>query len=138
VLALAAIIGTLACSEANAPATTANPGTPAPAASQSSKPQAAAPGAPVAGEPANVADIFPPGAGRDVVLNSCGSCHNLACSAIGQRTADRWKSLRESHKDKVSDADANAAFAYLQSHFNDGNPEPRVPAKFLQGGCTPF
>jgi hypothetical protein len=140
-LSLVALIASLAC-EAGAPARTAEPSLP-PAAAQAGRPQAAtaaqpAASASAAGEPANVADIFPQGAGRDVVLNNCGSCHNLACSAIGQRTADRWKSLRESHKDKVTDADATAAFGYLESHFNDTRPEPKVPPKFLQGGCTPF
>jgi len=86
----------------------------------------------------NIAELFPAGQGRDLVLNSCGSCHNLACSVIGQRTSARWDSLRESHKDKVSDTDALSAFTYLKSNFNDAKPEPKVPAKFLQGGCTPF
>jgi cytochrome c5 len=137
---LGVLIGSFACSEAGAPGTTANQSSPAPAA-QTGGAQAAAtpsPAAAAAGEPANVADIFPPGPGRETVLNSCGSCHNLACSAIGQRTAARWDSLLDSHKDKIPDADARAAFTYLKSHFNEANPEPKVPAKFLQGGCTPF
>jgi mono/diheme cytochrome c family protein len=136
-----ALVVTIACSEAKAPGNSSQASS---TSTQSSAP-AARPGAPAAQasapagpEPANVAEIFPAGQGRDVVLNNCGSCHNLACSAIGQRTAARWDSLRESHKDKITDADAVAAFAYLQSHFNDANPEPKVPAKFLQGGCTPF
>jgi len=134
-------VGLLACSDAKSPgnssqssSTQAQSSTPA---TQRAAPasQAAAPAGP---EPANVTEIFPAGQGRDVVLNNCSSCHNLACSAIGQRTAARWDSLRESHKDKITDADAAAAFSYLKSHFNDANPEPKVPPKFLQGGCTPF
>jgi hypothetical protein len=144
-LAIGALTSVLACS---------NTGTSTPAGGTGSSGAAAPPAAPAAArpatsaqaaapsgssaEPANVAEIFPPGPGRDTVLNSCGSCHNLACSAIGQRPAARWDALRESHKDKIPDADASAAFAYLKSHFNDANPEPKVPAKFLQGGCTPF
>ena len=82
---------------------------------------------------------MPPGPGREQLLNGCGSCHNLACSLIGQRTAERWDSLKESHKEKVPDpAELEAVFAYLKTRFNDANPEPKVPAKFLQGGCTPF
>src|ERR1700736_6842601 len=41
-----------------------------------------------AAAPATAADLFPPGPGRDAVLNNCGSCPNLACSAIGQRAAE--------------------------------------------------
>jgi mono/diheme cytochrome c family protein len=88
--------------------------------------------------PTTAADLFPPGAGRDVVLNNCGTCHNLACSTIGQRAAARWESLKASHIEKVSDADREAAFGYLAAHFNDSTPEPVVPPKFLAGGCTPF
>jgi len=84
------------------------------------------------------ADLFPPGAGRDAVLNNCGSCNNLACSTIGQRTRARWEALKESHKERVSDSDLEGAFAYLAGHFNDGKPEPVVPRKFLEGGCAPF
>jgi|SRR4051812_17207093 hypothetical protein len=143
-IALGALIGLVAC-EAGAPGKTGTNSSgssntaaakPAGAAAQSGA-VAAAP-TDGKGEPANVTEVFPQGPGRDVVLNNCGSCHNLACSAIGQRTSARWESLKESHKDKVTDADAAAAFSYLQSHFNDANPEPKVPPKFLQGGCTPF
>lgn len=135
--ALALALGTLAvafaCS-AEAPAPAANYGSaPAPAA-QAAPPPAAQQGATLT----NVAEIFPPGPGRDTVLNNCSSCHNLACSAIGQRPTSRWDELKEAHKDKIPDADATAAFAYLKSRFNDANPEPKVPPQFLKGGCTPF
>ena len=36
---------------------------------------------------------FPPTPQREAVMNSCGSCHNLACAAIGQRSPERWDSL---------------------------------------------
>ncbi len=138
-LTLTIAIGTIACSDAKAPANSSGPASSAAAKPAAPVAQSGAVGAPPAGpEVANVTEIFPAGQGRDVVLNSCASCHNLACSAIGQRTSARWDSLRESHKDKVSDADAATAFTYLKSNFNDGKPEPKVPPKFLQGGCTPF
>jgi hypothetical protein len=98
---------------------------------------AGADAAPVA-EPATVADIFPPGAARDQVLNNCASCHNVACAAIGQRTPERWNALKASHRDNVAGADLDAIFAYLNEHFGADKPEPRVPPVFLEGGCTPF
>lgn len=107
---------------------------PAPAGQQTAVPSSA----PAASGPATVAEILPAGAGREAVLNNCGSCHNLACSAIGQRTGARWDSLKESHVEKVSSGDLEAAFAYLKATFNESKPEPMVPAKFLEGGCTPF
>jgi hypothetical protein len=103
----------------------------APASSEGQAP-AAAP------EPRTVADIFPAGAGKDAVLNSCGSCHNVACSAIGQRTNERWDSLKASHKDNVPGADLDAIFGYLKANFNDSRPQPNIPPHFLEGGCTPF
>ena len=33
----------------------------------------------------SLASIFPPGPGRELVLNSCGSCHSAACAARGVR-----------------------------------------------------
>ena len=117
---------------ANAPpSTSANPG---------GAPAAAAPAAVAssAGEPQTEGDIFPPGPARDQVLNTCASCHNLACSAIGQRHHDRWVALKESHADKAGDADLEAIFAYLEANFGSSKPEPKVPARFLEGGCTPF
>jgi hypothetical protein len=108
----------------------------APAANTGTPPAAAADAA--AAEPATVADIFPPGPAREQVLNSCASCHNVACAAIGQRTAERWNALKESHRENVSGADLDGIFAYLSENFGADRPEPRVPPAFLEGGCTPF
>src|SRR5262245_19027592 len=136
--AFASILGALlianACSQVDAPAPGSQSAA-APASGQGAPPAASAASAP---EPASVAELLPTGPGRDQLLSNCASCHNLACSIIGQRTAARWDSLKESHKEKVSDADLEAVFTYLKTRFNDANPEPKVPAKFLQGGCTPF
>ena len=137
---LATLLGALlvanACSQVDAPAPGAQGSqSAAPPSGAAAPPAAAAAATP---EPATVAELLPPGAGRDQLLNGCGSCHNLACSLIGQRTADRWDSLKGSHKEKLPDAELEAVFAYLKTRFNDANPEPKVPAKFLQGGCTPF
>lgn len=104
--------------------------------SAASAPEPAAP-PPVA----SPAELFPDGAGRSLVLENCGSCHAVACSAIGQRTDARWDNLKEGHRDKVanmSEEDLETVFAYLKEHFNDSKPEPAVPPNFLAGGCTPF
>jgi hypothetical protein len=122
----------VACSEAEAPGT----GQSAAATTSSAAPAASA--AAAAPEPQTVADIFPPGAQREAVMNSCGSCHNLACSAIGQRSTERWKGLEDGHKDKVTSGDLHAMFEYLAANFNASRPEPKVPPRFLEGGCTPF
>jgi hypothetical protein len=65
----------------------------------------------------------------------------VACSALGQRSAERWDAIKEGHKDRLtsaSDADVNAMFEYLKANFNDTKPEPKIPAQFTAQGCTPF
>lgn len=124
------------CAEAGAPSVGSEET--APATSESAPPADAAVSSP---EPATVADFFPQGAGRELVLSTCGSCHAVACSAIGQRTSARWDALKVDHRDKVSSTsaqDLDSIFAYLKTNFNDARPEPRLPPHFLEGGCTPF
>jgi hypothetical protein len=87
------------------------------------------------------ANLFPAGPGRDMVVSSCGSCHSLLCVVRGQRTAQRWDTIKQSHRDKltsVSGSDLDTMFVYLKEHFNDTKPEPTIPAEFLQEGCTPY
>lgn len=99
---------------------------------------APAPATPPAAEDRTVADVFPEAPEKALVMNSCASCHNVACSAIGQRSAERWDALRDSHKDCVLGADVEAIFTYLKTHFGASKPEPKMPPAFLEGGCTPF
>jgi hypothetical protein len=99
---------------------------------------APAPAAAAAPEPKTVADLFPPGPEKAMVINNCASCHSVACSVIGQRTPERWDSLRDGHKERVANADVGAMFAYLKANFDSSKPEPKVPPAFLEGGCTPF
>ncbi len=128
------------CTQAAAPGN--KPQTSAPASQASAQsPRPATNDAVVAAVPATAADLFPPGPARALTLDNCATCHNLACSTIGQRPNARWDSLKKSHVEKVpglSDADLSAVFEYLKANFNDSKPEPKVPPKFLEGGCTPF
>lgn len=94
-----------------------------------------------ADQPETIGDLFPEGEGRTLVLNNCASCHAVACAAMGQRSPARWSSIEESHREHVpslSDQELETIFSYLQEHFDDTQPEPEIPAAFLQRGCTPF
>ncbi len=100
-----------------------------------------APPAAAQAEPASLEDIFPEGLGRSLVIDSCGGCHAVACSAIGQRTEARWRALEADHRDRASDMsddEYSALFQYLRANFDSTRPEPKVPPQFLEGGCTPF
>ena len=124
-----------ACAKSDQPAETPKSLTPLATASPAATPAAGA------AKAANAADLFPAGAGRQFVLDTCGSCHPVACSARGQRTAAQWDRIRESHADKVSaltTAQMDTLYAYLKANFNDTKPEPQIPAELLQQGCTPF
>ena len=133
-VAIGLLAGCLAmgCSDAGAPALEGGE-------AMGSEPMAATDAQPT--PPATIADLFPAGGGRDLVLNTCGACHAVACSVIGQRTATRWNSLKNDHRDKVSnlaEEDLESIFTYLTENFDDSKPEPMVPSHFLEGGCTPF
>jgi hypothetical protein len=131
---LLVVSAAVACTEAGAPGTDK----PAATTANNAAPAASAAPAATAPEPKTVAEVFPAGPQKEAVMNNCGSCHNLACSVIGQRTPERWKALEEGHKDKVSGADMHAMFEYLAANFNASKPEPKIPPRFLEGGCTPF
>jgi cytochrome c5 len=90
---------------------------------------------------ATLATLFPDGPGKELLLNTCGACHPVVCTALGQRTNTRWESLKKDHKDKLTSlpsADLDRIFTYLETNFNDAKPEPKIPSEFLQQGCTPF
>src|SRR5262245_5036263 len=117
---------------------------PSPSESTASQPPAGGGAAPApvanaaAAEPRAPADLFPPGEGRDLVVNNCTSCHNLACAAIGQRSSERWEALKASHREHVGDVNLDVLFGYLKANFGADKPEPKVPPHFLEGGCTPY
>lgn len=125
----------VACGKSDAPPAETPRAAPAASPSPSAAPAAGS------AQPANAASLFPAGDGRQLVLDTCGSCHPVACSARGQRTPAQWDRIRESHADKVSaltKAQMDTLYTYLKANFNDTRPEPQIPAELLQQGCTPF
>jgi hypothetical protein len=134
-----ALIAVLACGLLTAACGGGGAGTAErPAGAAPATPAPAAPAPSAAPEPTNAGDLFPEGPQKAAVMTTCGSCHNLACSVIGQRPPERWDSLQTSHKDHAPGADVAAMFAYLKANFDSSKPEPKVPPALLEGGCTPF
>ena len=100
------------------------------AAMQASKPEEQQ----AQGEPQSWLDIFPNAEGRDLVLQNCGTCHGFDRIVLGQRSQDRWESVKSGHRERtpgISDADYDKLFAYLAAHFNPSNPEPKIPAHLM-------
>jgi hypothetical protein len=90
------------------------------------------------GQKVNYDEFLPPGRGRDLLIANCSTCHPFVCALRGQRTAEHWRGVKRSHKDKVSglsEEDFEALFAYLADNFNDTKPEPELPPLLQNLGC---
>ena len=99
----------------------------------SSPPSAAATGGPTT--TLDMEAIFPPGAGRDLVLNNCLTCHSFVRFVLLQRTPEQWAYTKRTMRPQVphlSDAEADRLFGYLEQHFNDHTPVPVLPEWFLR------
>ena len=120
------------------PVATAIPATAVPAATAQPVPPAASP-TPGQSGTIDMNKIFPAGAGRDLFLNNCTSCHAFVCATNAQLTADGWGTIRANHLDKVggmSDADYATLFAYLIANFNDKKPVPVLPPELAGLVCS--
>lgn len=79
-------------------------------------------------------EIFPPGNGRDLVLNNCLSCHSIIRIVWGPRTEGEWQGVKLRHRDRVralNDDNFVALFAYLGENFSPDKPYPRLPQWYL-------
>lgn len=79
-------------------------------------------------------EIFPPGNGRELVLNNCLSCHSIIRIVWGPRTEGEWQGVRLRHRERVralNDDNFNTLFAYLRENFSPDKPYPRLPQWYL-------
>ncbi len=84
--------------------------------------------------------IFPPGPGREAVLDNCTSCHTFVPLVVLQYTQAQWDLSARNHRDRVprmSDADFKAGYDYLAKHFNPDHPVPVLP-KYLLDTWTDY
>ncbi len=115
-----ALAGCSRSSSAQAPAAGATVPTPAAAATTTTK--------------VDINAIFPPGPGRDLVLNNCTTCHTFVPIVVLQMTKESWERSSRNHRDRVtalSDADFTTVYEYLSSHFNPDHPVPPLPKELL-------
>ena len=86
---------------------------------------------PVSG-PAKVSldEIFPPGRGRELVLNNCTACHTFVPIVVLQMSREAWQRNSRDHRERVkalSDADFKILYDYLIANFNPNRPVPKLP-----------
>jgi hypothetical protein len=111
---------------------TAACGGPVPTAAREAEKPAAAASQPVK---VNLDEIFPPGPGRDLVLNNCQSCHVWVPIVILQMDKDAWRRNALEHRERVKglgDEEFKILYEYLSSTFTPERPVPKLPPELLQ------
>jgi hypothetical protein len=95
--------------------------------------------APTGGGKSNVSldinAIFPPGPGRDLVLNNCTSCHTFVPIVILQMTKEAWERNRRDHRDRVAgltEEEVETLYQYVTANFNPDRPVPQLPKELLK------
>jgi mono/diheme cytochrome c family protein len=82
----------------------------------------------------NMDQIFPPGRGRDLLLNNCTGCHTFVPIVVLQMTKEAWERNSRDHRGRVaalSDADFRTLYDYLIANFNPNRPVPKLPKELL-------
>ncbi len=82
----------------------------------------------------NMDEIFPPGPGREAMLDNCTSCHTFVPMVVLQMSQSQWDRNAMDHRDRVprmSDGDFKAAYTYLAKNFNPDRPVPKLPKELL-------
>lgn len=87
----------------------------------------------------NMDEIFPAGAGRDLVLNNCQNCHTFVPIVILQMDEDAWTRSSLDHRGRVealSEEDFKTLYTYLKANFNPNRPVPKLPKELLESWTT--
>ena len=82
----------------------------------------------------NMDEIFPPGEGRELVLQYCTNCHTITPIALARETPEWWANHRTQHRPRVvglSDQQADLIWSYLTKNFNPDRPVPDLPKELL-------
>jgi len=86
--------------------------------------------------------LFPPGPGRDLVVNKCGNCHSLApvvINVVGMDYTALWANMFEVHLTGyvtaygvvATEPEMELIFQYLLNTFV-GMPVPDVPQSWIE------
>ena len=80
-------------------------------------------------------EIFPPGEGRELVLNNCQNCHIWVPIVVLQMNETEWARSSGEHRGRVEalgDDDFKTLYAYLSSTFTPERPVPELPPALLE------
>ena len=83
----------------------------------------------------NMEELFPPGAGRDLILNNCQNCHTFVPILILQMDKDAWQRNSLDHRERVSnltDDEFKTVYQYLTTNFGPHRPVPNLPPDLLK------
>ena len=83
--------------------------------------------------------IFPQGAGRDLVLENCQNCHTFVPIVVLQKDKDSWQHWSIEHREKVqnvSDEQFKTIAEYLVTNFGPHRPVPQLPRELLDSWTT--
>ena len=86
----------------------------------------------------NMDEIFPAGAGRDLVLNNCQNCHTFVPIVVLQMDEEGWTRSSLDHRQRVnvSDDEFTTLYTYLKANFNPDRPVPTLPKELLESWTT--
>jgi hypothetical protein len=86
----------------------------------------------------NMEEIFPAGAGRDLVLNNCQNCHTFVPIVVLQMDEEAWTRSSLDHRQRVnvSDDEFKTIYTYLKANFNPNRPVPKLPKELLESWTT--
>ena len=79
--------------------------------------------------------IFPPGEGRDLVLNNCQNCHTWVPIVVLGMNETEWARSSMEHRGRVEaleDDGFETLYAYLSSTFTPERPVPELPPSLLE------
>ncbi len=79
--------------------------------------------------------IFPPGEGRDLVLNNCQNCHTWVPIVVLGMNETEWARSSGEHRGRVEalgDDDFETLYTYLSSTFTPERPIPELPSALLE------
>jgi hypothetical protein len=106
---------------------------------------AAAGGAPPAGqsltatpngssEKINIDALLPNAPGRELVLQYCVNCHNIAPIALAHKTPDEWVAHRQSHVGRLSlsQDEWDKIYNYLTVNYPADRVVPTLPPQLLK------